>query len=161
MIEHDIKKILKELKNVSPDPGFTARSRRIVLSSKNRTSLADFWHFKNYLEVARLGLTVGLTAILIFAIFGGVSFINQRFSPIPAGLNQSLITEAEEVNSSIQIALNEVAYLDQSNSQTIKTIEKVASAKPEPEKEAPAKETATSAEIVDQEIYNLLDQASQ
>lgn len=163
MVEKDIHKIFKELKHLAPDPAFTNRSRRIILSAKTKPTWADFFVFKNSFEVARLTLTVGATAVLIFSIFGGVSYINQRFSPLPAGLGQGLVTEAEEVNNSIQIALDEINYLDQNNSQAIRTMEKVAAAKPEElaEKEKAAPETTTSAEVIDQEIYNLLDQAAE
>jgi len=106
-------KILKELKNIQPDPDYSKRSRLLILQSARTKENQDadlgrqkVWpaEILRILYPAKLAFVVGI-AILILAISGGVYYINNQ-------LNQKdLVVKASEMNASIQIKLNEIKYL--------------------------------------------------
>jgi hypothetical protein len=55
---------------------------------------------------------------------GGISYLNETYSPLALeGLNQkSLVAEANGINSSIEITLDAIDYLDTSNQVTLNKI---------------------------------------
>ena len=109
----DLFKILKELKNIQPDPNYSKRSRFLILQSARRKEDQDVdlrgqkaWlaEFLRILYPAKLAFVVSIV-ILILAISGGIYYINNQ-------LNQKdLVVKASEMNASIQIKLNEIKYL--------------------------------------------------
>lgn len=134
MNEEKIVKILQNLKSVKPDRNYSEKSRMLVLLSKEQIANSKLPPFKikSFADILRLSTLVGAAIFLLLFLVGGVSYINKNFSPLALeGLNRkSLIAEAENINSSIQITLEEIRYLDQSNQKAIKTIEEVSKNKP-------------------------------
>lgn len=154
----EIEKFLKSLNAIVPDKEYSDRSKFAILSTKpvgeiyparNASPVrhADAshagWHsvaggpakksyFGNAFEIIRLSATVGIVGLIITLMMGSVSYINQTFSPLGLdGLNKrSLIVEAESINSSIQITLEEIKQLDISNQAALKTIDEVTKNKP-------------------------------
>lgn len=131
-MDRNIVKILKELRHIEPDKDYARRSKIIILSSKEQRetkfdlAIARF-NFKNAVALARFSGIFIVAFFLIFSMLGGVSYVNKTFSPLALeGLDQkSLIAEAENINNSIQITLEEIKYLDQTNKKTINTIDEL------------------------------------
>ena len=175
MIENDIIKILKGLNSINPGKEYSENSRMVILASPQKEAEKTRWFsLKHAIEIFRLSTAVGVISFLLLVLMGGVSYINNTFSPLALdGLNQnSLTTEAAGIDNSIQITLSEIKYLDQSNKKAIKTIDQVSQNKPvykeatstittstietaEPALENSASSTATSS------IDELLNQISQ
>ncbi|MBI5401312.1 hypothetical protein HZB05_00570 [Candidatus Wolfebacteria bacterium] len=134
MNEEKIVKILQNLKSVKPDRNYSEKSRMLVLLLKEQIADNKFSRskIKSFADILRLSTLIGAAIFLLLFLVGGVSYINKNFSPLALeGLNQkSLVAEAENINSSIQITLEEIKYLDQSNQKAIKTIEEVSKNKP-------------------------------
>ncbi|MEK7149877.1 MAG: hypothetical protein AAB757_02800 [Patescibacteria group bacterium] len=129
MRDQDIIKILQNFKSIKPDRNYSEKSRMLVLLSKEQIAdnkLPSF-KIKSFADVLKLSTLVGAAIFLLLFLVGGVSYINKNFSPLALeGLNQkSLIAEAENINNSIQITLEEIKYLNQSNQNAINTIEEV------------------------------------
>lgn len=109
-------KILKELKNIQPDPDYSRRSRFLLLNSEGPTAqIKDRRGGRGGLVSAlnglffnagpvKLAFAVGVVIILVL-IAGSVYRINNQ-------LNQNnLVVKASEMNASIQVKLNEIKYL--------------------------------------------------
>jgi hypothetical protein len=110
-MSQDLFKILKELKNIQPDPDYSKQSRLLILQNvparqagtymEKRGGLADILRF---LYPAKLALAVGII-ILILVISGGVYYINNQSN------QRNLVVRASEMNASIQVKLNEIKYV--------------------------------------------------
>jgi len=160
MTEEKLIKILSELRTVRPDKDYARKSRVLILSHAKVASGAQFVTVKSAFEFLRLAAVTAFGIILLLTIFGGVSYINKNFSPVMlSGLDQkSLMTEADEINNSIDVTLKEIKYLDNSNSATNKQIEQIAG-----NKNFSTSETApTSTDSrFDQKINTLLEKAAE
>lgn len=103
----DLYTILKELKNIRPDSGYSKQSLQLILSSpqisadnnNGRLTIADVL---NWLNFKHLTMSAGAIAAFIFVILWAVSYL--------PGNKNSLIAEADEINASIQVKLDEVEY---------------------------------------------------
>jgi hypothetical protein len=136
-MKNDIKTILKELKRIEPDKDYAQRSKMIILASQQKKEaklsvFSNFLKFKNIIEVARFSVVFTLVLFMLFSIISGVSYINKTFSPLSLeGLDQkSMITEAKDINNDIQLTLEEIKYLDQSNKKAINTIKELSKNEP-------------------------------
>ncbi len=109
-------KILKEMKKIGPETGYSARSKNFILSSTRgadvkpevvlRPKLGDVLRGLSFYKPA---LAAGIAAFLII-MTAGVYYVNNT-------LNQNdLVVRASEVNASIQVRLNEIKYLLESKS---------------------------------------------
>lgn len=112
----DLFTILKELKNVQPDAQYSKYSRDLILqfnfiAKENKHQKFVYVDAFNWIKLHRLSATIGSFGIL--AIF---AFIIVSYLP---GNKNGLVAEANEINSSIQIRLNEIEY--QLNNQLIST----------------------------------------
>lgn len=108
----DLFTILKELKNIKPDAQYSKHSRDLILLSKNgKQTKFIYTDAFNWIKLHRLSATIGSFGIL--AIF---AFIIVSYLP---GNKNGLVAKANEINSSIQIRLDEIQY--QLNSQPIST----------------------------------------
>ena len=128
MEKERVLKILNELKSIKPDKGYGERSLMLILASKqNEAQKAPRFGFKTVIESLRISAVVGVIGFLLATLMGGVSYINKNYSPLSLeGLNsKSLVAEANSIDNSIQITLQEIKYLDQSNKKAIKTIDNV------------------------------------
>lgn len=103
----NIEQKLKELKNISPDPGYTRRSRSLIVEAPITQKPLSPWRF--VVASFQSGSAIVLTAVLLLIIIGGFSAW-KLISPFrldsldPA----SLRAEAEAVD--IQIELTNLAY---------------------------------------------------
>lgn len=111
-MNQDLFKILKELKQIQPDPDYLRQSRLLILNSKRPDGLVrgpelrQGWvtDILNSFYSARLAFAAGMAVILILAA-GSIYYINNQ-------LNQNnLVVKASEMNASIQVKLNEIRYL--------------------------------------------------
>ncbi|MDI6734250.1 MAG: hypothetical protein QMD50_02010 [Patescibacteria group bacterium] len=123
--------ILKNLKSIKPDRGYAERSKMLILATP-QNSREKVSYFNNFFELLRFSVALGLGSFLIIGLLGGISYINKNFSPLGLeGLNQkSLSVEAEDINHSIQITMEEIKYLDQTNQKVIRTMNEVSKNKP-------------------------------
>jgi hypothetical protein len=97
---------LKELRNIRPDSDYSKQSLNLILSSPqnrplgdSRITMADFLGWFDFKHSAMLASAVG---VLIFVILWVVSYF--------PGNKNSLVAEANEINASIQVKLNEIGY---------------------------------------------------
>jgi len=99
----DLFKILKELKSIQPDDNYTKQSKMLILSSPQLQTtdykLQTFWAWFNFKHSAILATSI---AIFIFIILWTVSYL--------PGNKNSLVAEANEINASIQVKLDEIGY---------------------------------------------------
>lgn len=146
MTENEIVKILKKCESIKPDKNYTEKSRMLILNSPVKETPASlFLPIKNLFEILRISGVVGVVAFLLLFLMGGISYINKNFSPLGLeGLSQkSLVTEAKDINNSIEITLKEIKYLDQSNQRTINTISEVSKNQPIYSTTTPVETTTT------------------
>lgn len=133
MHEHEIIKNLHGLKAIKPEQEYLRKSKMVILSSPQNEALkSPVFAFGNFIEILRISSVVGVVGFLLLFLMGGVSYINKNFSPLGLeGLSQrSLVTEAKDINNSIEITLKEIKYLDQSNQRAIKTMSEVSKNQP-------------------------------
>ena len=112
-MNQDLFKILKELKQIQPDPDYSRQSRLLILNSKKEVDVLIkspvpksgwFSDVLNNFYSVKLAFVAGITLVLIL-ITGSVYYINNQ-------LNQNnLVVKASEMNASIQVKLNEIRYL--------------------------------------------------
>ncbi len=104
----ELEKLLKELKRIEPDSAYSARSKSALLATlaiEPRPSLEK----KGFLSVfpafflTKPALAAQTVAVILVIVAGGW-YLNRQS-------NESLVVEANEVNSSIQVKLNEIDYL--------------------------------------------------
>lgn len=110
-MKESLGKIFKELKNIRPDADYSKRSRSLILSyrkelEKETNKLPGFLSFARNFQSMRLTLVSEITGALVLAFIFGIFFINQSY-------NQNLVVQANEINNSIQVKLNEIQYLMQ------------------------------------------------
>ncbi len=107
----DLLTILKELKNIQPNAEYAKRSKMLVLtSSQNNNSIEKTLYPKpytlnpilNWFNLKHSIMVSGAVATLIFIILWTASYL--------PGNKNGLVAEANEINASIQIKLNEVGY---------------------------------------------------
>jgi len=160
MTEKKLTQILNELKAIKPNEDYARKSRVLILSHAKAASGARFVTVKTAFEFLRVAAVTAFGIILLLTIFGGVSYINKNFSPVMlSGLDQkSLMTEADEINNSIDVTLKEIKYLDNSNSATNKQIEQIAGNKIFSTSETAP--TSTNSRF-DQKINDLLEKAAE
>ncbi|MEK9154665.1 MAG: hypothetical protein AAB596_01130 [Patescibacteria group bacterium] len=111
-MEKDLIKILKNLKQITADDEYSNRSRYLILSSEiNRQTLSEnraiskltFAEVFNLLTLHKLAAATATIGIFLFIIFISVFYL--------IGPNQSqLVAEANEVNDSIEIKLDQIKY---------------------------------------------------
>ena len=107
----DLTKILKDLKNIAPDAGYSARSRNLLLAEINmskrtapkRFSLADV------LATAYSRKPIYVIATTAFALVLIVS--SSAFYAVNEIDKHEFVVQAGEVNDSIQVKLDEIKYL--------------------------------------------------
>ncbi len=105
----DILKLLKKLKQIEADSGYTRRSRLLILQSKPNVSPLPITFSRILVNSLQMGTTVVLTGLLIVLILGGFSagrFLTPfRLSSLDP---ESLRAEANAID--IQVKLIGPAY---------------------------------------------------
>lgn len=127
-IMENLEKQLKNFKGIRPNPEYAEKSRMLILASKQKPE--TFRKFGIF-EFLRTSIVIGVGLFLLVMLVGGTFYINKNYSPLTLdGLNrQSLITEAEEIDASLQTTLGQIKYLDQLNQKALETIEQVVNEK--------------------------------
>lgn len=100
-------KTLQQLKTIVADPGYTKRSRELILNTLQPRGPVTMWRI--VLENIQVGTALALAGVLVFLVVGGFTFLNilspLRLSSLdPAGLR----AEAEAID--IQIQLTDLNY---------------------------------------------------
>ncbi|MEK7566505.1 MAG: hypothetical protein AAB494_02440 [Patescibacteria group bacterium] len=162
MTEEKLVKILSELKSIKPKSDYSKKSRVLLLSSVKPEATPRFTTFRSVFDFLRVAAVTAFGIVLLLTIFGGVSYVNKNFSPILLpGLDQkSVITEADEINNSINVTLKEITYLDNSTAATNNQIDQIANNKKTLVTETVPTPTSTNSQY-DQKINDLLEKASQ
>lgn len=130
-MKQDLFKTLQELKRVEPDVAYTKHSRMLVLAAP-QYPVSYVSHSPRLSTIIRLSTILGVGFAGIFFILGGISYLNETYSPLALeGLNQkSLVAEANGINNSIEITLGAIDYLDTSNQATLKRIAEISKTNP-------------------------------
>lgn len=110
-MDEELFKILKELKGIEPDYDYARRSRLLIVGEEKesgpKAKVGLFEVLKSF-SSSRMALTAEIAALVIIFILAGVYYAHQS--------NQNLVVQANELNTTIQLKLNEItSYL---NSQT-------------------------------------------
>src|SRR3972149_4176765 len=99
----NIFEILKELKNIKPDQEYAKQSRYLILSQTPQTNkkitVAEIF---DWISIHRLATAASLIGVFILLVVLSVSYL--------PGNKNSLVAEADEINASIQIKLNDLGY---------------------------------------------------
>lgn len=152
-MNQDIFKTLHELKGIEPKDAYTKHSRMLVLAAPQHPASQ---HAKSpkLSTIVRLSTIAGVGLIGIFFILGGISYINETYSPLALeGLNQkSLTVEANEINNSIEITLGAIDYLETSNQVTLSKI--AAISKTNTSTTTPTVATSTTSTTMDAFLIN-------
>jgi len=107
-MEKDLFKTLNELKNISPEAGYSVKSRNLLLAEIKNKPAAKKFSLADVLATAypRGPIYMALSGIfVILAVTGSVFYAKNEMT------RHSLVVEADEVNSLIQVKLNEITYL--------------------------------------------------
>ena len=99
----NIFEILKELKNIKPDQEYAKQSRYLILSQTPQTdkkiTVAEIF---DWIFIHRLATAASLISVFILLVVLSISYL--------PGNKNSLVAEADEINASIQIKLNDIGY---------------------------------------------------
>jgi len=104
-MEKDLFKILKQLQNIQPDLDYSNQSRLLILLKNNNEKHRGYAvsDVLSWLNLHRMISAASLISAFIIIVFLTVSYL--------PGNKNNLVAEANEVNSSIQIRLDEIKYL--------------------------------------------------
>jgi len=101
----DLITTLKDLKNIQPDADYSRQSKMLILSSPQNTLYPKPHTLKpilNWFDLKHSLMTATALATLAATVFLAISYL--------PGNKYSLVAEANEINASIQVKLNEVQY---------------------------------------------------
>ena len=105
------KEAFNNFKEITPEEGYTKRSRSLILASTQpRSSVSVFGAFKIISRGFQLGSAIALTSLLIAIIAGGFSILTflTPFSKLPSLDPENLRAEAQAID--IQIKLTGLSY---------------------------------------------------
>ncbi len=110
-MDKDLAKILKELKDIAPDAGYSIRSRNMLLAEINTSKRAVSKRFSlaDVFTAAYSRKPVYVLATTAFLLFLIVS--SSALYTINEINKHEFVVKAGEVNNSIQVKLNEIKYL--------------------------------------------------
>ncbi len=97
---------IKQFKNIEPDPGFTEKSKRMVLASPQKAepsiSMRGIFIFLHTIETGAALVLVGFFILLVTGSFSGTKYLAPvQYSVIdPGGLH----AEADAIDMQIQLA---------------------------------------------------------
>ncbi len=98
-------KQLKTLRSVSPDPDYSAHSRNLILSERPTLARKQKEHSSMFMIAKRQTTAIILSsALVVLTGFFGISYLKEIFT------ESSSVAKANEINSSIQIKLDEIKY---------------------------------------------------
>jgi hypothetical protein len=96
--------ILKQFKNIEPDPNFTEKSKRMILATPQTSPALTTRGIRMIFRVIETSAAVVLVGFFILLITGG--FQNSRLSPVQYSVidPQGLHAEAQAVEMQIELA---------------------------------------------------------
>ncbi len=134
MEENLIKKI-KKLKEIEPNKDYSQKSLSYILntSQSNANKLAEastLW--RKTITNLKVSSNIVIATIFVLIICVSAFYINSTISPlILPGLDSSAISaEAQQINQSININLNEINYYKLSQEVTKNALEKISTTTP-------------------------------
>lgn len=133
--------ILKQFKNIEPDPVFKENSKRAILASESMASATHRSRAQRTIwKVIEIGAAVALIGFFVLLITG--TFSTSKFAPVQYSAidPQSLRAEAQAID--IQIQLANLNYSEPSAESTMQ----VAGVKPKGAKVAPSFTPSSTAE---------------
>lgn len=95
--------ILKQFKNIAPDPAFTATSKRAILAQEPAPAIRGWSAQRSLWRIIEVGAAVALTGFFVLLITGAFSGtgITPQYSAIDP---QGLRAEAQAIDIQIQLA---------------------------------------------------------
>ncbi len=109
--------ILKELKNIGPDPDYSKKSRFLILSRQKPETNSVSPNPLRFMNLLRFSAVLG---VLIALVISGSLYYSGKSN------KDELMVRAGELNGSIQVKLNEIKYLLENNNRHLNTKEIVA-----------------------------------
>ena len=106
----DLFEILKGLKNIAPDPDYSKKSRFLILSQQKSQTSPSSYNLLKLISPLRFAMALGILIALM--ISGGVYYVDKSNK-------DELMVRAGELNGSIQVKLNEIKYLLESNNRPL------------------------------------------
>lgn len=105
----DLFTILKDLQKIEPDQGYSRQSRAFILASKAggvrpKEGLFGIFDLISNFQALRLTLATEIVGVLIIAVLLGAYYVHVQN-------RNNLVVQANELNSSIQLKLEEIQYL--------------------------------------------------
>jgi len=118
---------LKNLKSIKPDNDYSLKSLCLIVSSPKISPIESISIWQKALTGFRLSSGVVLASALVLVIFVSALYLNTVISPLfLPGLNDKNISaEADQINQSININLNEIKYHQMSQEITKSTLENI------------------------------------
>lgn len=105
----ELTEILKELKEIAPDAGYSVKSRNLLMAEINRNATFQkkvlFGDILTNLYSRKLTFITVATMAVILVISGSAFYVKNEMA------NQSFIAKANEANASIKIKLEEIKYI--------------------------------------------------
>ncbi|MEK7593372.1 MAG: hypothetical protein AAB464_01470 [Patescibacteria group bacterium] len=98
----NIFEILKELKNIKPDQEYAKQSRYLILAQTPVNKKITVAEIFDWISIHRLATAASLIGVFILLVVLSVSYL--------PGNKNSLVAEADEINASIKIKLNDMGY---------------------------------------------------
>ncbi|MBI2515029.1 hypothetical protein HYV91_02490 [Candidatus Wolfebacteria bacterium] len=92
---------LKELRKIEPDSAYSARSRFLILASGPKAEKARFF---DVLKTFRLQTSLEIGGAVVISTLLIFYFTHQA-------RKDALVVQADEINASIQLKLNEIKYI--------------------------------------------------
>lgn len=118
---------LKNLKSIKPDNDYSLKSLSSIISSPKISPVESISIWKKALTGFRLSSGVVLASALVLVIFISALYLNTVISPLfLPGLNDKNVSaEADQINQSININLNEIKYHQMSQEIAKSTLESI------------------------------------
>jgi hypothetical protein len=133
----NIEQKLKELKSISPDAGYTRRSRSLLVEAPITQKPLSPWRV--LVTSFQFGSAIALTAVLLLVIIGGFSAW-KMISPFRLGSLDPASLQAEAEAIDIQIELTNLAYPEVNRGASAETTPRTTQAAPAPTTEAASSE---------------------
>lgn len=105
-MEEKLAKILKELKKIEPHPHYRERSRSLILSHNKEPKKTGLLGFLAHFQEMRFTLGAEIAAMILVAVLA-TGYYAYEFNKN----KNDLVVQANEINSSIQLKLNEIQYI--------------------------------------------------
>lgn len=118
---------LKNLKTIKPGNDYSLKSLSLIVNSPRISPIEATSVWQKTLTGFRLSSGVVLASALVLVIFISALYLNTVISPLfLPGLNDKNISaEADQINQSININLNEIKYHQMSQEITKSTLESI------------------------------------